>query len=208
MPARIAALPLDPRGYPIPWFVAYIDGKPDFRVADSGKRYDAVRHEKCWVCGQRLGAHKVFVAGPMCGVNRTSSEPPLHRDCAEWSVRACPFLLIPTAKRREANLPADSRNTPGITIPRNPGATLLWVTKHYTLFRDRGPGQGGWLFRMGDPLQVLWFYEGRPATRAEVVESMETGLPILREMAEVEGPNAVRELRAMADHFMPYLPQE
>jgi hypothetical protein len=27
MPERIKALPLDDRGYPIPFFVAYVDGK-------------------------------------------------------------------------------------------------------------------------------------------------------------------------------------
>ena len=37
MPSRIAALPVDERGYPVPWFVAWIDGKPEFRCADPAK---------------------------------------------------------------------------------------------------------------------------------------------------------------------------
>jgi len=32
-------LPIDPdRGYPVPWFVAWVNGKPDFRVIGVGKR--------------------------------------------------------------------------------------------------------------------------------------------------------------------------
>jgi hypothetical protein len=35
MPARFARLPADERGYPVPKFVEWIDGKPDFRCVDS-----------------------------------------------------------------------------------------------------------------------------------------------------------------------------
>jgi hypothetical protein len=31
LPLRMRGLPLDERGYPVPWFVAWIDGKPEFR---------------------------------------------------------------------------------------------------------------------------------------------------------------------------------
>jgi hypothetical protein len=36
MPGRIALLPTDKHHRPVPWFVAFIDGVPDFRVIRPG----------------------------------------------------------------------------------------------------------------------------------------------------------------------------
>ena len=82
LPMRMRSLSIDERGFPIPWFVAYKDGKPEFRAMDGEKFVRALRGKLCWVCGQKLGVTMAFVAGPMCGINRTSAEPPSHRDCA------------------------------------------------------------------------------------------------------------------------------
>ena len=38
LPAELSHLPLDERGYPLPWFVATVKGRPDPRVADGFKR--------------------------------------------------------------------------------------------------------------------------------------------------------------------------
>ena len=85
MPDRIRRLPVF-RGYPVPWFVAWLEnGEPEFRAMDRAKWSRAIKDGLCWVCGERLGAHRVFVIGPMCGVNKTTSEPPCHAECAEWS---------------------------------------------------------------------------------------------------------------------------
>ncbi len=56
MPDRIAGRPTDHRGYPVPWFAAWINGAPDFRVVDPSKVGEAWTGGLCWVCGQRLGA--------------------------------------------------------------------------------------------------------------------------------------------------------
>ena len=34
LPARLHFLPVDERGYPVPWFVAWRDGKPEFRAME------------------------------------------------------------------------------------------------------------------------------------------------------------------------------
>ena len=49
------------------------------------------------------------------------------------------------------------------------------------------------LFSLGDPEKVEYFAEGRPATRAEILASMESGLPILRDIAAQEGNDALQE---------------
>jgi hypothetical protein len=87
-------------------------------------------------------------------------------------------------------------------ITRNPGVALVWVTRSYRL--QRVPG--GVLFEIGDPLKVLWFAQGRPATRAEVDASIETGLPALREQAERDGPGATRLLDAAVAAVATLLP--
>jgi hypothetical protein len=191
IPYRIGKLPRDLAHRPVPWFVAWIDGKPDFRVIAPGRVEEAVTFSLCWVCGQRLGVFVAFVIGPMCAVNRTTAEPPCHRECAIWSAQACPFLANPERRRRESRLPDGVADPAGEMIRRNPGVALVWVTREWSLF-EAGDGV---LIEIGDPTQTAWFAHGRGATRAEVEASIDSGLPILAEIAEAEGPDAVDHLR-------------
>lgn len=191
MPARIAALPRDKHGHPVPWFVAWIDGKPDFRVIAPGRIEDALRFETCWICGQHRGAVAAFVIGPMCAITRTAPEPPSHRDCAIYAARACPFLAHPAMRRRETGIPDGYGDPAGITIRRNPGAALVWTTRTWHPYRVHN----GLLFNVGNPIETLWYAQGRDATRAEVLASIDTGLPILTAEAEADP----RPARALAD---------
>lgn len=185
LPARMQSLPIDERGYVIPWFVEWIDGKPEFRAMSREKWVAAVKRKLCWVCGEPLGINVCFVAGPMCGINRTSSEPPSHLECAQWSARNCPFLSNPRMVRREdeeINNQKVRDNSAGFAITRNPGVAMLWITRQYEVFRtETGP-----LIQMGEPERVEWYACGRPATREEVLASIESGLPNLEAMARLE----------------------
>src|SRR5437667_1054661 len=114
LPERMRHLRIDDRGYPVPWFVPWVDGQPEFRAMDAVKRHKAIKDGRCWVCGGSLyGQKKVFVIGPMCGVNRTTAEPPNHLECARWSARNCPFLTQREIKRREDDL-TRSCSCPGV----------------------------------------------------------------------------------------------
>lgn len=181
LPDRLLSLPIDDRGYPVPWFVAWIDGKPDHRIMDAAKMPHAVRLGLCWMCGQSLGRFKSFCIGPMCSITRTIAEPPSHRECLQYAVRACPWMTRPHAKRREAGLPEDHRFPAG-GVRRNPGAICIWTTLTFKPFRHGKTT----LFDLGDPQSTEWWAEGRPATRDEVDESIATGLHLLREPAEQE----------------------
>jgi hypothetical protein len=213
MPKRIAALPRDHRGYPVPWFVVWLDaddrplprgeGRPDFRVIMPDALDEAIRGA-CWICGHRLGRYQTFVIGPMCAVNRNSAEPPSHHDCATYAARACPFLARPHARRRENAMPGEAVEPAGVAIKRNPGVALLWTTRKYRPYRD--PFNGGVLFDIGEPDQVEWFAEGRPATREEVMASIDSGLPLLREAAEQDGAAALRELDRYVERAMTLVP--
>lgn len=215
IPAAIAQLPRH-RGYPVPWFVGWIneegkptrrrEGTPDFRIIYPEAIGEAVVKALCWVCGKPL-SDKVayaFVIGPMCAVNRISSEPPSHVACADWSARACPFLVRPHMVRRDGNLP-ETGEIAGIGLRRNPGVAMVWLTRKGKAFPDPITGKG-LLFNVGEPSQVRFYREGRIATRAEVMESIDSGLPILRGYAEEDGPEAVADLERQYEEALELVP--
>lgn len=211
LPSRLKRLPLDERGYPVPWFVAWNDGKPEFRAMDSSKWIRAVRERRCWVCGDVLGRYLAFVVGPMCGINRTTAEPPCHLECAEWSARNCPFLTRPQMVRRQDEVINNDRlvtEAPGIALTRNPGVALVWVTKDYRPF---DAGNKRYLILIGEAERLIWYAQGRLATREEVAASVDSGLPNLMRLAEQqdsEEPDsrAVKQLLAMKTAFERHYP--
>lgn len=204
LPKRMKDLPLDARGYPVPWFVAWVDGEPEFRAMDHQKWARAIQRGLCWCCGEKLGKHLTFVIGPMCGVNLTSSEPPSHLDCARWAARNCPFLTLRQVKRREDETTKGCPIVGGIAISRHPGVTLLWTTRSYKVFRD---GKGGYLLNFGPAESVEWYSHGRTATRAEIVASVESGMPFL-EVEAVKQEGAMEALAKMKADFEKLYPAE
>lgn len=193
LPPRMRKLRTDSRGYPVPWFVAWVDEQgievPHFEAIESGKIEAAIRHQHCWICGELTGKYIAFVIGPMCAVNRVSSEPPSHLDCARFAARNCPFLANPRMARiPEHKQVKDQKPAAGVGLKRNPGVALVWITTRYQLIPVKGGNgaQPGVLFSVGEPASVEWYAEGRPATRAEILHSIETGAPALMEMAEAQ----------------------
>lgn len=196
LPRQMQKLPVDHRGFPVPWFVAWIDGKPSFPVADGRKMHIARIQQRCWVCGGKLPKIRASVIGPMCAINRTISEPQSHLECARFSARHCPFLANPRMKRVPEHLhPEGAKDAAGDGIKRNPGACAVWIeSKPSKPF----PVGDGILFELGKPTKVEWYANGKEATRAEVVESIESGLPILLESCAME-PTAARRTQAVME---------
>jgi hypothetical protein len=203
MPDRIARLPVDERGYPVPKFVQWIDGAPDFRVLSTEHLRACVKKRLCWICGDRLGVNLAFTIGPMCSVNRVSSEPPSHLECAEYAVRACPFLTNPRQKRDHKDMPDAATEPGGIMLAHNPGVCVIWMTQAYSPFK---PANGGILFNVGHPEALHWYTQGRRATRAEIDAAIEVGLPKLRSIAEEEGTDAVSALNLQIQQALHLLP--
>jgi hypothetical protein len=212
LPPRIARLPKDERGYPVPAFVEWMrDGKaaarcepgatPDFRFIRSDFRARAFKLGLCWICGDKLGVHQVFVIGPMCVINRTTMEPASHRQCAEFAAKACPFLVKPRMRR----LPMaedEPRHVAGKMFERNPGCVCLYETREAKTFN---PGNG-WLIQLGKPTRVDWWAEGRRATRAEIVASIDSGYPLLAEQALKDGGDASATLARLTFAALKLLP--
>jgi len=200
IPIRMKRLPINDRGYPIPFFVATVNGKPDFRAVDPAHFRDCVTKRLCWLCGDRLGQYLAFTIGPMCSVNRINSEPPSHLACAQYAVRACPFLANPRMRRNEVDMPAGT--IAGEHIAHNPGAVAIWVTKSYKIKHV----QGGVLFELGDPTNVMWYCEGRPAWRGEIIEAIYRGLPSLEKHCVTQRDKDA--LTAAVARAMAHLPSE
>ncbi len=216
VPDKMRSLPVDDRGYPVPWFVVWLDKDgeptwipservtPEFRVVDEERLVEAVKYNLCWVCGQKLGSYKAFTIGPMCAVNRINAEPPAHLHCAIFSAKACPFLTRPHSRRRENKLP-DGVTATGAMIRRQPGVACVWVCKDFGITRaPRDDGGVGVLFDLGGPTSTSWYREGREATRGEIVESIESGVSIMEELTE--GAAAKRALAAAVVRAMGLLP--
>ena len=211
VPDRIARLPRDVRGYPVPFFVEWAGGKPLFPVMDPDKMKACMRRSLCWICGEPLGAYKAFAIGPMCTVNRISAEPPQHVDCAKFATANCPFMTQPLAKRTPMDKFGPVQKPGGVMIERNPGVTAIWVTKSFSVIRDAGKP----LWRLGPATTLQFWARGRQATRREVDASMGSGLPILRKHAAMEGPEAIKELERqlattaeMLANFVTWPPEE
>lgn len=234
-PDRVKNLPIDPKtGYPVPFFVgkrmvaklpelqavidAYGDLPPDsmasahtelewdFRIADENKKRECIKRSLCWVCGEFLGSNKVFVCGPVTTITRTHSEPPCHKDCAEWATQICPFLAHANKERREKDLPEGVVGLGEAHLKRNPKVTVLWCCKKYKTFR----GNGSDLIEVGEPEWVQWIKEGRPATREECIESVDEGLEKLQEMCDTEDDfrALAQALQAMQKYYPePELPR-
>ncbi|MFJ1606955.1 hypothetical protein ACIOHS_26830 [Streptomyces sp. NPDC088253] len=193
VPPRLARMPRDRHRRIVPWFVGYVDGQPDHRVVRPGGITEAVRFNLCFLCGQRLGAYKAFVLGPMCTINLVSAEPPSHKDCAEYAARACPFLTHPHMQRRE-NLPDDTVAPDGEMNPRNPGVCAVWTTRTWA----RKPGLQ--LFTVGEPTSVTWWREGRLATYSEALDALVSGHDVLKDEANKD-PRPLHAAASLEDQY-------
>lgn len=109
VPDFLNHLKLDHRGYPVPYFVAYVDGKPDFRLLDAQKQSTCIDKQLCAICGKKLHDKSFyFIGGPLTLHNRISTDTAMHRECGEFSLRSCPHLYFEKADRRPTDIPRNS----------------------------------------------------------------------------------------------------
>lgn len=102
IPKELSHLKLDPRGYPIPYFVPIIDGLPNFRFLHTEKQDNCFNRHLCPICGKKLNPdYSYIVTGPIGMKNQVSTDPAMHRVCAEFSMLACPHLFYQKAERKE-----------------------------------------------------------------------------------------------------------
>lgn len=93
MPKGIAALDRDHRGYPIFYAIQQPTGGYDFKAIVWDQVQRCAERRLCGLCGRPLGYWIVFIGGPKSCQNRWFSDPPMHRECAEYAWQVCPYLL-------------------------------------------------------------------------------------------------------------------
>lgn len=203
LPVGMRDLPRDERGIPVPWFVDWFSGKPDFRVVDGRKLIEGWKRDLCWICGKQLFAFRAWVVGPVSMINRCAGEPPAHLECARVALVHCPFLSNPDRKRDKTALPA-RHSGGGELVESNSGLSSAWITKGRggELFN---PGNGP-LFRLFEPRKVEWFHRGAPATGDEVRREFEQASRQLREIDRQYGPAALQNLEARIAACSKWLP--
>lgn len=107
---RVEEVPVPPalqrfplwHGYPVHYTVwRDKSGRPDFRIMDDARRWECFRKQWCHLCGRNLGQGPYcFIGGPKSVEAHRFVDGPMHRECAEYAARVCPFLASPTGKYR------------------------------------------------------------------------------------------------------------
>ena len=95
IPDRLSRRPRDSRGFPQPFVVS------DFRTTDGERWGYAVTQRRCGLCGEPLGSNIAFIGGPLSHESRLFTDVGMHRDCAEYALRVCPYLAIRPVKHLE-----------------------------------------------------------------------------------------------------------
>jgi hypothetical protein len=118
VPAAIAALPHDPRGYPIPAITPRDpSGAPTFAITGTARTLVCAAERRCSICGRPMPPGPVWrviaaaetealltaaVEGRQVANLTPSPEPPGHRECMLFAAFTCPFLARPNARRQLA----------------------------------------------------------------------------------------------------------
>jgi hypothetical protein len=110
VPERMAALPLDRRGYPVPVNVDRDkNGVPNFAVNNVETRHRLFKEDRCGICGGKLLRGRWAIGGPGSVLHPDGAllDPPMHHECATYAVQACPYLAIPAYTKSVTRLKED-----------------------------------------------------------------------------------------------------
>jgi hypothetical protein len=169
IPALMKDRPLDPRGYPIPWNIL-IDstGKAHFTINNEELRQMAIRDRLCPICGVRLWKAMWFVGGPGSALHEQGAyiDPPMHKECATYALRVCPYLAAPNysnTKRIDAKTlsPAERAKIPVLIDntmdPERPALFVMAMTTkmdvtYNSYLRPHRPWKAMEFWRFGERL--------------------------------------------------------
>lgn len=126
IPKRMENLPIDIRGFPIPYTV-HIDpaGKTDFSKIDVEKHAKCIIDKTCTICGQSLGTDMWFVAGWKVALNPNGAfvDGALHKQCGVYALKVCPYLAVPSYVKQSVNEIPD--NAKGVLMLK--GKSTMWA---------------------------------------------------------------------------------
>lgn len=172
LPEALTQRPKDDRGFPIT-FVTLIqeDGTPDFTTIDARQILRCIVEKSCGMCGVALPVASVetlptglghdvrtrsygavaFIGGPLAIENKNFLDPPMHVSCAEYAMRVCPHIAIPTARYAKPK-EGEGRRVFELVEPTRPERFGMYVTSHYQVV----PYQGQPVFLAEPADRVVW----------------------------------------------------
>lgn len=192
IPDRMRKLPIDRRGYPVPWTVAHdAEGRPQFVVNDEGRRQACIKRDLCSICGGRLDRVRWFVGGPHSAFNERGAyiDPPMHHECAQYALQVCPYLALARTGRGyvDAQKVAQHMGEPLVAQTMLPGqpplfvavrasgtVVLSWVGPLVETIRPTRPYLRVEYWRHG---QRLTTHQGEAVTREHLRRPLGTALP-------------------------------
>lgn len=98
IPERMKALPIDRRGFPIPWIVYRdLDGLPHFAINQEHLRHQCVNDDLCSICKGKLLRGRWWVGGALSAFHQHGAfiDPPMHNECAHYALQVCPYIAMP-----------------------------------------------------------------------------------------------------------------
>lgn len=116
IPGRMQNLKRDRRGYPIPVGVMVdTDGRPHFTINDEQTRQKMIRQDRCHICGQPLTRKRCLVGGAGSAFLPEGAyiDPCMHRECAHYALKVCPYLAAPSYAKRIDDKTLDPSKVPG-----------------------------------------------------------------------------------------------
>jgi hypothetical protein len=160
IPTRLAHRPRDRRGYVIP-FVTFLDkdGEPQFKIMDDERVKRCLVHRLCALCGNQMGRHIFFIGGNLCVANGIFYDPAMHRECAEYALRACPHIVHASGKLGRIPEAIDGAK---IGVGQALAATrfALMHAERYTYGQEK---TGMTVIKAELPWrEVVWYHEGQP----------------------------------------------
>lgn len=134
IPEFLSHLPVY-RGFPIPYFVPKDEnGVYQLKYASQEKMEACIRYHKCCICFKHLMfGQYYFISGPVGFQTQTDSHPPMHKECAEYSLKICPHLYIEKTHRT-----TDEENGAAWQIREKPKEFYLVNAKKFTAFKPDG----------------------------------------------------------------------
>lgn len=120
----------DHRGLPVPY--AMRQNPLSQTTVDPPRVLECLQRKLCAVCGLKLDNKKWFIGGYRTMVYRIFVDGPMHRVCAEYALRVCPFLSNPKQKYR-VKPEKDSEILRQAHPSRDAGVQVLMRTKGYQI---------------------------------------------------------------------------
>jgi hypothetical protein len=71
--------------------------KPQFTVNEARMVRRCLEHNRCGLCGEKLGEVIYFAGGPAAAFHPNGAylDPPMHHECITYAIQVCPFLAFP-----------------------------------------------------------------------------------------------------------------